>query len=54
MSRSLRIAILGIRGIPNRHGGFDRAAEELSVRLVRMGHEVTVYNTDDHLLVGEA
>ncbi len=45
---------MGIRGIPNRHGGFDRAAEELSVRLVRMGHEVTVYNTDDHLLVGEA
>jgi glycosyltransferase involved in cell wall biosynthesis len=44
----LKIAILGIRGIPNRHGGFDRAAEELSVRLAKMGHDVTVYNTDDH------
>lgn len=53
MNRPLKIAILGIRGIPNRHGGFDRAAEELSVRLARMGHEVTVYNTDDHPLVGE-
>ena len=48
-SRSLRIAILGIRGIPNRHGGLIARRKSLSVRLVRMGHEVTVYNTDDHL-----
>jgi glycosyltransferase involved in cell wall biosynthesis len=44
----MKIAILGTRGIPNSHGGFDRAAEEISTRLVKNGHQVTVYNTDDH------
>ena len=44
----MKVAILGTRGIPNCHGGFDRAAEEISVRLVKMGHHVTVYNSDDH------
>jgi len=39
----LRIAILGTRGIPANYGGFETFAEELSVRLVRRGHQVTVY-----------
>jgi glycosyltransferase involved in cell wall biosynthesis len=41
MIRSL--AILGTRGIPARYGGFETFAEELSVRLVELGIEVTVY-----------
>jgi len=49
----MKLAILGIRGIPNNHGGFDKAAEELSVRLAKMGHSVTVYNTDDHPFSGQ-
>ncbi len=39
----MKIAIMGIRGIPANYGGFETFAEELSTRLVRRGHEVTVY-----------
>jgi hypothetical protein len=39
----VRFAILGTRGIPARYGGFETFAEELSTRLVKRGHEVTVY-----------
>ncbi len=39
----MKIAITGIRGIPANYGGFETFAEELSTRLVRRGHEVTVY-----------
>ena len=37
------IALLGTRGIPANYGGFETFAEELSVRLVERGHQVTVY-----------
>jgi glycosyltransferase involved in cell wall biosynthesis len=39
----MRIAITGFRGIPARYGGFETFAEELAPRLVKKGHEVTVY-----------
>jgi len=39
----VNLAILGTRGIPARYGGFETFAEELSRRLVRRGHQVTVY-----------
>jgi len=39
----LKLAILGTRGIPANYGGFETFAEELATRLVRRGHEVTVY-----------
>ena len=39
----MRIALLGTRGIPANYGGFETFAEELSVRLVERGHQVTVY-----------
>ncbi|MGI6459334.1 MAG: DUF1972 domain-containing protein [Candidatus Hydrogenedentales bacterium] len=39
----MRIAILGTRGIPANYGGFETFAQELSVRLVKRGHEVCVY-----------
>jgi glycosyltransferase involved in cell wall biosynthesis len=39
----LKIAIVGTRGIPNRYGGFERFAEQVSSRFVDHGHEVTVY-----------
>ncbi|MGQ0669025.1 MAG: glycosyl transferase, partial [Actinomycetota bacterium] len=41
--RPLRIAIVGGRGIPGGWTGFETFAEELSVRLVELGHDVTVY-----------
>lgn len=39
----MRIAILGIRGVPANYGGFETFAEQLGVRLVDRGHRVTVY-----------
>lgn len=44
----MKIGILGTRGIPNNHGGFEQLAEYLSVYLVKKGHEVFVYNTHTH------
>jgi glycosyltransferase involved in cell wall biosynthesis len=50
----MRIAMIGLRGIPATYGGVERAVEELSAQLVERGHEVTVYarsaysNTDVH------
>lgn len=41
--KSVRLAILGTRGLPARYGGFETFAEELSTRLVARGHEVTVF-----------
>jgi len=42
----MRIAILGIRGVPANYGGFETFAEEFGSRLVERGHEVTVYGRD--------
>lgn len=39
----MKIAIMGIRGIPANYGGFETFAEELAPRLVEKGHDVTVY-----------
>lgn len=44
----MRIAILGTRGIPASYGGFETFAEELSIRLVERGHDVTVYSRAPH------
>jgi len=39
----MNIAIVGTRGIPNRYGGFERFAEQISSRFADRGHRVTVY-----------
>lgn len=44
----MRIAILGSRGIPNNHGGFEQFAEYFSVYLASNNHDVYVYNSHDH------
>ncbi|MGD9646673.1 MAG: DUF1972 domain-containing protein [Pirellulales bacterium] len=41
------IAILGTRGIPACHGGFETFAERLALHLVDRGWQVTVYCQDD-------
>lgn len=43
MDKKIRLAILGIRGIPANYGGFETFIEELAPRLVQRGHKVTVY-----------
>jgi glycosyltransferase involved in cell wall biosynthesis len=42
-----KLFILGIRGIPARHGGFETFAERLSLYLVKNGWQVTVYCQED-------
>jgi len=49
----MRIAILGTRGIPASYGGFETFAEQLSVRLVRKGHDVTVYGRSNYIRTRE-
>jgi len=39
----MKIAIMGIRGIPANYGGFETFIEEMAPRLVSRGHDVTVY-----------
>lgn len=41
--RPLRVAMIGLRGIPATYGGVERAVEELAAHLAERGHEVTVY-----------
>jgi len=48
LKKNLKIAILGTRGIPNYYGGFEQVAESLSLRFAKAGHQVVVYNTDEH------
>jgi hypothetical protein len=45
----MRIAIAGTRGIPNNYSGFEQLAEYLSEALVKMGHEVFVYSSHNHV-----
>lgn len=44
----MKIAILGTRGIPNYHGGFEQFTEFFSVFLVDKGHDVYVYSSSLH------
>ena len=40
----VRIAMVGQKHMPSREGGVEVVAEELSTRMVALGHSVTVYN----------
>jgi glycosyltransferase involved in cell wall biosynthesis len=44
----MKIAIIGIRGIPFAYSGFEVFAEELAIRMVKKGHQVTVYCRNDY------
>ncbi len=44
----MKIAILGTRGIPNYHGGFEQFAEFFSVFLQQKGIEIYVYCSSKH------
>jgi len=45
----MKIAIMGIRGIPSSYSGFETCAEQLGKRLVERGHQVTVYCRSHHI-----
>ena len=40
----MRIAMIGHKDFPSRSGGIEVVVYELATRLVKMGHEVTLYN----------
>jgi glycosyltransferase involved in cell wall biosynthesis len=42
-TRSMRIAMIGTRGVPAAYGGFETAVEEIGSRMADAGHQVTVY-----------
>lgn len=44
----MKIAILGTRGIPNYHGGFEQFAEYFAVFLAKQGHDTFVYSSSSH------
>lgn len=44
----MKIAILGTRGIPNQHGGFEQFAEYFASYLAEKGYDVYVYNSSLH------
>ncbi len=45
----MRIALMGGRGVPANYGGFETLMEELGVRLVARGHDVTAYCRTPHI-----
>lgn len=49
----LRIAVLGHKTIPSRQGGIEIVVEELTVRMAKMGHKITVYNRSGHHVSGK-
>ena len=49
----MRIAMVGIRGIPARMGGAERVVEELTRELADRGHEVIVYCRRDYIAGSE-
>lgn len=42
-----QLTILGIRGVPGRHGGFETFAEQLGTYLVSRGWKITIYCQED-------
>ena len=53
MNNKLRIAMLGHKRIPSREGGVEIVVEELSTRMVELGHAVTCYNRAGHHVSGK-
>ena len=53
MSSQPRVLILGTRGVPAAHGGFESFAEKLALFLVKRGWHVTVYCQNDVTAVAE-
>ncbi len=45
---SIKLGIVGCRGIPNQYGGFEEFAGHLSASLVARGMDVWVYNSHNH------
>lgn len=49
----MRIAMLGHKRIPSREGGIEIVVEELSTRMVKLGHSVTCFNRSGYHVSGK-
>lgn len=49
MTAGVRIAMIGLRGVPATWGGVEHHVEQLGSRLARRGHRVTVFNRSNYL-----
>lgn len=49
----MRIAMLGHKRVPSREGGIEVVVEELSYRMVKLGHSVTCFNRSGHHVSGK-
>lgn len=52
MKDKLNIAMLGHKRMPSREGGIEIVVEELSTRMVKLGHQVTCFNRKGHHVSG--
>ncbi len=52
-TKYLAIAMFGQKRIPSREGGVEIVVEELSTRMVALGHSVTCYNRKGHHVSGK-
>lgn len=52
MKDKLNIAMLGHKRIPSREGGIEIVVEELSTRMVKLGHSITCFNRKGHHVSG--
>ena len=50
--KPLNIAMLGHKRIPSHEGGIEVVVEELSTRMVQLGHQITCYNRRGHHVSG--
>ncbi len=48
-NHSLKIALMGTRGVPASYSGFETCVEQLGQRLAKRGHDVTVYCRTHHI-----
>lgn len=50
--KQFKIAMFGHKRIPSREGGIEIVVEELATRMVKLGHQITVYNRKGHHVSG--
>lgn len=51
--KKMRIAIIGHKRIPSNEGGIEKGVEQHAVRMVALGHSVTVYNRGNNNIHGK-
>lgn len=51
--KSLKIAMIGHKRIPSREGGVEIVVDELSSRMVKLGHQVDAYNRSGYHVSGK-